>query len=72
MEAALRVEAAMSGLILLVFIGAIVAFFFVKGRKKLSLGVNGKHWITAIVVVVLVALMLWAAHNGGTTSGSGH
>jgi fumarate reductase subunit D len=53
-----------SGLILLILIGAIVAFGYTRLRGKMKLSVSGKNWIAPIVVVVIVALMLWASHNG--------
>jgi hypothetical protein len=54
----------MSGLILLVFIAVIAAYFFTRGRRKLGLSVNGKHWKTAIVAVVLVVIVMYAASVG--------
>ncbi|MBV9448072.1 MAG: hypothetical protein JO345_19485 [Streptosporangiaceae bacterium] len=56
----------MSGLILLVFIAVIIAFFYTRLRGKMKLPVAGKHWKTAIILIVLVLLISWAAtHNGG-------
>jgi hypothetical protein len=61
-------EVAMSsGLILLILIGALVAFAYTRLRGKMKLSVSGKNWIAPIVIVVVVALMLWASHTG-----SGH
>jgi succinate dehydrogenase hydrophobic anchor subunit len=61
-------EAAMSsGLILAILIGALVAFAYTRLRGKMKLSVSGKNWIAPIVIVVIVALMLWASHTG-----SGH
>jgi uncharacterized membrane-anchored protein len=61
-------EAAMtSGLILLILIGALAAFAYTRLRGKMKLSVSGKNWIAPIVIVVVVALMLWASHTG-----SGH
>jgi fumarate reductase subunit D len=54
----------LTGLILLVLIGAIVAFGWTRLRGKMKLSVSGKHWLGPIVIVVLLVLMLWAAHNG--------
>lgn len=51
----------MSGVILLVFIALIVAYFFARGRRKLNLPVNGKHWKTVIVAVVIVLAVAYAA-----------
>jgi hypothetical protein len=57
-------EAALTGLILLVLIGAMVAFAWTRLRGKMKLGVNGKHWLGPIVIVGALLLMFWAAHNG--------
>jgi hypothetical protein len=58
-------EAAMtSALILLILIGAVVAYGYTRLRGKMKLSVSGKNWIAPIVIVVIVALMLWASHNG--------
>ena len=54
----------MSGLILLVFLGVIVAFGWTRMRGKMKLGVSGKTWTGTIVVFVLVVLMMYASHNG--------
>jgi len=54
----------MTGLILLVFIGALVAFGWTRLRGKMKLGVSGKNWVGPIVVVVLLGLMLWSTHTG--------
>ena len=53
-----------SGLILLVFIGFFVAWFWNRGRRKLSLPVKGKHWAAVIIVfVVLMVLAYGASHS---------
>jgi hypothetical protein len=54
----------MDGLVLLLIIGAIVAFGWTRLRGKMKLGVSGKHWIGPIVVVLVVGLLLWSSHNG--------
>ena len=54
----------MTGLILLVFLGVIVAFGWTRMRGKMKIGVSGKHWTGAIVVFVLVVLMMYASHKG--------
>lgn len=51
----------MTGLILLVFIGIIVAYFWNRGRKGLGLPVIGKHWVTVVVVFGVIVLIMWAA-----------
>ena len=53
-----------SGLILLILIGALVAFGYTRLRGKMKLPVSGKNWIAPIVIVVIVGLLLWASHNG--------
>ncbi|MGH3196381.1 MAG: hypothetical protein ACRDNT_10705 [Streptosporangiaceae bacterium] len=54
----------MQGLILLVFIGAIVAFGWTRLRGKMKLSVSGKNWIGPIVIVVIVVLMMWSVRTG--------
>lgn len=49
------------GLILLVFLGLMCAFFFTRARRRMGIGVTGKHWTTVIVGVVLVLLVAWVA-----------
>ena len=56
-----------TGLILLVLIGAVVAYGWTRLRGKMKMSVSGKNWIAPIVIVVIVVLMLWASHTG-----SGH
>ena len=53
-----------SALILLILIGAVVAYGYTRLRGKMKLSVSGKNWIAPIVIVVIVAVMLWASHNG--------
>jgi high-affinity Fe2+/Pb2+ permease len=50
-----------SGLILLVFIGLLIAFFFSRGRRRLGLSTKGQTWLIIIAAVVLIGLMLWAS-----------
>ena len=53
-----------SGLILAVFIGFGVAWLWTRGRRRLGLPVNGKHWGAVIVVfVVLMVLAYGASHT---------
>jgi fumarate reductase subunit D len=54
----------LTGLILLVLIGLIVAFGWTKLRGKMKLGVSGKNWIGPVFIVVVLLLMMWATHNG--------
>ena len=53
-----------SGLILLILIGALVAWGYTRLRGKMKLNISGKNWIAPIVVVVIVVLMLWASNSG--------
>ncbi len=55
----------MSGLVLLVLIAVIVAFFWTRIRGKMKLNVTGKHWTGAIIVVMLFVLLLWASSQHG-------
>jgi hypothetical protein len=54
-----------TGLILLVLIGAGIAWAWVRLRGKMKLNISAKNWIGPIIVVVVVGLMLWASHTGG-------
>ena len=53
-----------SALILLILIGLVVAYGYTRLRGKMKLSVSGKNWIAPIVIVVILALMLWASQNG--------
>ena len=52
-----------SGLILAVFIGFGVAWLWTRGRRRLSLPVNGKHWGAVIVVVVVLLVLFYGASH---------
>ena len=57
-----------SGFVLLILIGVLVAFGYTRLRGKMKLSISGKNWVAPIVIVVIVALMLWASsHNGAHT-----
>jgi hypothetical protein len=57
-----------SGIILLVLIGLGAAWLWTRGRKRLSLPTNGKHWAAVvIIVVVLLALAYGATHTPHST-----
>ncbi len=43
-----------SGLILLVFIGLGVAWLFTRLRRRMGLAVNGKTWLTIVVVFAVI------------------
>jgi fumarate reductase subunit D len=53
-----------SGLILLVLLGVLVAFGFTRVRRRMNMNVTSRHWIGAILVVVIVSLILWASTTG--------
>jgi hypothetical protein len=50
-----------TGLILLVFIGLLAAFFLSRGRRRLGLPTRGRTWLIIIAAVVLLGLFLWAS-----------
>jgi lipopolysaccharide export LptBFGC system permease protein LptF len=55
-------EAAMTtGLILLAFLGLIVAFFVTRARRRLGLKVTGGTWAVIVAVFAIVVLALWAS-----------
>ncbi len=54
-----------TGLILLVLIGALVAFGWTRLRGKMKLGVSRKDWLGPIVIVGLVLLLMWSSHTTG-------
>jgi len=57
-----------SGIVLLVLIGVVVAWLVTGGRKKMKLPTTGKHWIWIIIaVVVVLALLYGASHSPHTT-----
>jgi hypothetical protein len=49
-----------TGLILLAFLGILVAFFLTRMRRRLGLGVTGRTWIVIIAVFAAAVLGLWA------------
>ena len=58
----------MSGIVLLVLIGVVVAWLVTGGRKKMKLPTTGKHWIWIIIaVVVVLALLYGASHSPHST-----
>jgi hypothetical protein len=52
-----------SGLILLILIGIVVAYAYTRLRGKMKLPISGKNWVAPVVIVVIVALMLWASQG---------
>ena len=55
-----------TGLILLAAISVLCTVLFVKGRRKMGLGVTSKHWVIAFLVVFFLILVIWA--NGDRKS----
>lgn len=49
-----------NGLILLVFLAALVAFGWTRLRRRAGLGAGGKTFLTVMVVFILAVLALWA------------
>jgi hypothetical protein len=52
------------GLILLGFLGVLVALFTVRVRRRMGLTSTTKTWLTVIIGFVLIGLTLWAASHG--------
>jgi hypothetical protein len=50
-----------AGVILLVFIGLLLAFFFTRFRRRMGLSVTGRMWSVIVAAVVLIGLFLWAS-----------
>ena len=53
-----------TGLILLVLIGAVVAYGWTRLRRRMKLKVSGADWVGPILVVVVLGMMLWASYGG--------
>jgi hypothetical protein len=57
-------ETAMAdGLILLVFLGILVAFFAVRVRRRMGIASSAKTWLIIITWAVILGLALWAANT---------
>jgi fumarate reductase subunit D len=54
-----------AGAILLVFLAVLVAFGWTRARRRLGMGVTGRHYVVVIVVFCLVVLAMWAAATHG-------
>jgi DNA-binding transcriptional MerR regulator len=61
-------EAGMTdGIILLVLIGALVAFGVTRGRRRLGMGAGtGRTWVVIIAAVALALLVLWVTQTHGS------
>ena len=51
----------MSGLVLLVLIGVLVAWLLTRGRQRMRLPVTGRHWAWIIAAVVVVLAIAYGA-----------
>jgi len=49
------------GLILLAFLGVLIALFTVRVRRRIGVASTGKTWLTVITAVILAGLLLWAS-----------
>jgi hypothetical protein len=55
-----------TGIILLVFIAALVTFFLTRARRRLGMGnATSRTWLVIMVVVILVVLALYAYQTQG-------
>ncbi len=52
-----------SGLILLGFLGILVAFYVTRMRRRMGLGVTGSTWAVIIAVFAIIVLGLWASSS---------
>jgi hypothetical protein len=50
-----------TGLILLGFLGVLVALFLTRMRRRLGLSVTGGTWAVIIAVFAIIVLSLWAS-----------
>jgi hypothetical protein len=49
------------GLILLAFIGILIALFAVRTRRRMGIASNARTWYMVIIGAILVGLVLWLA-----------
>ena len=55
-----------TGIILLVFIAALVTFFLTRARRRLGMGNStGRTWLIIMAVVILAVLALYAYQTQG-------
>jgi len=54
-----------TGVILLVFLAVLVAFGWARFRRRLGLGVSGRHYVVVIAGFCLIVLAMWAASTHG-------
>ena len=53
----------MSGLILVVLIGLLVAYAYTRLRGRMKLPVSGKNGLAPVVIIGVALLLVWATHN---------
>jgi hypothetical protein len=53
-----------AGVILLIFLAVLVAYFWNKVRKRAGLGVSSKTWTGVIAVFVVLVALLYASSQG--------
>jgi hypothetical protein len=59
-------EAALTtGLILLVFIAALITFFWVRLRRRLGMGATARTWVVTMAVIIVAVLALWVYQTQG-------
>ncbi len=51
------------GLILLAFLGILVAVFAVRMRRRMGIASSSKTWLMIITWAVILGLALWAANT---------
>ena len=51
------------GLILLVFLGILIAVLAVRMRRRMGIASNSKTWLMIITWAVILGLVLWAANT---------
>jgi hypothetical protein len=51
------------GLILLAFLGILIAVFTVRVRRRMGIASNSRTWLMIITWAVILGLVLWAANT---------
>jgi hypothetical protein len=49
------------GLILLAFLGILIAFFVVRVRRRMGIGATAKTWLMIVTWAIALGLVLWAS-----------
>jgi succinate dehydrogenase hydrophobic anchor subunit len=57
-------EAGVSGVILLIFLAILVAYFWTRIRKRAGLGISSRTWMGVIAVFVVVLALLYGSSGG--------